>query len=200
MFLSEPRYARAMVPCTLLQLTEIAEGFLQFTDVLCNLNGGVLYGDLLPGSNYIGPNLKNAQPLTGAWLQVQEIQQVVLQRVPNLLTQTVQNCALKDMRMTYGDSPVYQSVSGKPCHESTLALTDPQAAKAPEYQVLMKELFTIFLRLLTFYEKWSSDQGYVEVFDLGQEPPPQQLQIVPQEDDDDAVPLPQGVDRYDQDF
>jgi hypothetical protein len=195
-FLSEPRYARAMVPMTLLQLKEIAEGELTFGDAFSNLNGAIEYGQLLPGSNYIGEKLKN-KDIGKEWLEVKLIHEVVLQRVPNLNTQPVTPCPAKNLRMLLGDSPAYHLSSEERCHGCSQAVTNSETAKAPEYQVLVKELFTVFLRLLTFYRSWLKDR--VEEIELPVEQA-LQVQVIDDDEDDNVVPVPGNFAQYDQDI
>ncbi|WP_437973101.1 hypothetical protein WMF11_29545 [Sorangium sp. So ce295] len=152
LFIAEPRHARAMIPVTLLQLEEVADGEMDLADLFGDLGGAIQYGRLLAGANYIGPALRN-NPVSGDWLKATGVWDVVKRLVPegqSVHGTPIQSCQAKDLRMVLGDSPAYVSVAPTPpCHSATQAIQSPDAARSPEYQVLMKELFTVFLRMLT---------------------------------------------------
>lgn len=151
LFVAEPRHARAMIPVTLIQLQEVVDGELTMADLFGDLGGGIEYGRLLAGANYIGDKLRQASD-QGQWLtQACTTWASIKDRIPPGHNLVVRSCPLKDLRMVLADSPGYEVTAPAPFlyHGASLAVGYTSAARAPVYQVLMKELFTMFLRTLT---------------------------------------------------
>lgn len=147
LFIAEPRHAQSMYASTLMQLAEVAEGRMSFKHLFGRLGNRINHGRLLPGANVLGPPLLHTAAAVTDFSNSQRygaVHQHVNRMAP---TATAVKVERKRLAMPLADAPLHPFEDGVDySHDYRKALQSAQVAALPEYEPLMKVLFTILLR------------------------------------------------------